>query len=286
MMSYKVITNNTYTEGPVYTVPSKYTSLLQLCIEHMVKSGIKAICLDWDQTVLKIHGFSQLKISGRTVKQFVEGRNLAADFADLELFKALVQQAQAIGIKVWVVSFGIRELIQEYITFAGVDVGISTPSDIGYLDGCQLPGGKNFQLFHLMSKQYIQPWEILFVDDDTQNCSFSREAGFKYTFNVNRTSGLIISEFSLMMMSLFNKDIKLCLIGVNNSAFIDCNRTKCEELLAGKPPGKFIVRLAISRPFNVCVSYVDSSNKIVHLLVENPQELDSLMVNPTLSPLK
>lgn len=282
-----MITNNTNTSAVTSSAkPSssnKYDTLVSFCVKEMSKAGIQCLLVDFDLTVLRIHGFSELMRSGKSPVDFTEGRDMTGDFANLELFQSLVNSAQKEGLTVWVVSFGVKELIVQYLQHAGVAVNVSTPSDVGYGDGSQVPGGKNRQIFKILLDTYLQPWECLLIDDDPQNCGLAKNAGVK-AFNVSRT-GITTGEFSKMMMELYNKDCIKCFEAVEHSTYIDCDRVKAEELLKGQPVGKFITRLAISQPFNVCVSYVDKSNNIVHALLTGTTKLDSLLDGPFMSPL-
>jgi hypothetical protein len=284
MMNYQTITTNINTPGSTNPVPyNKYDTLVSLSVKEMFKTGIRCLLIDFDQTILRIHGFSELMKSGKSYIDFTEGRDMAGDFANLELFKSLVHCAQKEGLMVWIVSFGKKELIDQYLYYARVTVNVSTPSSVGYLDGSQVPVGKNRQIFKILLDTYLQPWECLLIDDDSKNCSLAQSAGVN-AFNVSKT-GITTDEFSKMMQELYNKDCTKCFEAMKHSTYIECNRTKAEQLLMGQPVGKFITRLAISEPFNVCISYVGESNKIVHALLTGTTTLDSLLSNQLMSPI-
>lgn len=100
------------------------------------------IVWDFDLTILSIHSWGE-----RIQPSDVARRSLERDVADLEFFRAFVKRALAKGIKVAVASFGVYEVIQEYLDRAvgpGVFTreNISTPSQHGTKDGHVVEGGK------------------------------------------------------------------------------------------------------------------------------------------------
>lgn len=104
------------------------------------------IIWDFDLTILSLHSWGE-----RIRPQDVAQRSLEQDVADLEFFRTFVQRALAKGVKVAVASFGVYEVIQNYmdrVVGPGVFTreNISTPSQHGTLDGHVVEGGKVPQL--------------------------------------------------------------------------------------------------------------------------------------------
>lgn len=145
------------------------------------------------------------------------------------------------------------------------------------MNGSRILGGKNFQIFKILIKNYLQPCECILIDDDTTNCNLAKKIGIK-TYNVSE-EGICVREFSNIMFYLFGKNCTSCFKAIKHSPYIDCDRSKSEELLKGQPVGKYIVRLVILQLFNVCVSYVNKPDNIVHSLLINGTKLDSFLSN-------
>jgi len=150
----------------------------------LAAGGVKLVVLDFDQTVLRIHSFSE-GIS----EEEVALRDLEADFANLEFFQALVIAAKQRNITIAVASFGVFEVIRAYLSRAcGPDVwnreNICTPGAVGSRDGCALIDGKNTQIETLRTTFGVQhPKEVVFVDDDASNVKRARAAGYEYSFH-------------------------------------------------------------------------------------------------------
>jgi hypothetical protein len=264
---------------------SKYSSIVKMCLDAM--HNINAICIGFDLTVLRMPSYYLWKLSSETLNDFISGRDLADDFADLELFKTLVAHARTRGKYVFVVSSGDRDLISTYLTFAGftdVHVLISTPSSVGLEDGINPDERKNLQLQKIMEDYFIPPDKILFIDDDYENCQKASEIGIVKRFYVSRAC-FISSEFARMMNMLFDRNADLSFQVVQYRSFHDFDRVKTEEALKNQPPGKYVLRQAITRPFNVCVSYVNSIGNIDHVLISTTDDLLKITTDPFFSPI-
>jgi hypothetical protein len=128
------------------------------------------VVFDFDLTVLRIHSFG-LRISVEEVAK----RDLKDDFTDLDHFLALCRCLKDAGVHVAIASFGVKRVIQEYITLASDPPAVpleavSTPADVGFMDGSTVPGGKNRQLAHLKEAfKYDRPNNsILLFDGEYQ----------------------------------------------------------------------------------------------------------------------
>ena len=132
------------------------------------RAGVRLCVFDFDLCVLSIHSFG-LRLEPLAVAARAP---LERDFVDLPLFRGLVRELGARGVAVAVASFGRYDVIQAYLDRA-LEGGaaqlftrgtISTPSSVGGVDGCSVPGGKNRQLFALAKQFGVEAGAVLFFD--------------------------------------------------------------------------------------------------------------------------
>ena len=150
-------------------------SALNASVESLRLAGVKAVCWDFDKTILKIHSYSE-----RIDAAAVPHRNVPDDFCDLPFFVMLVHKLVASKFHLAIASFGVYGTIQSYMDVAfglagqtprrvamnrifSVD-NIVTPVALGEKDGCVMAAGKNRALEMLTAKLGIKPEELLFFD--------------------------------------------------------------------------------------------------------------------------
>jgi hypothetical protein len=79
-----------------------YTPIISMCIKHLAGIGIKALLIDMDKTILKIHSFGTWSLTKKPLEDFVKQRNMVEDFADSNFFKCLVSSCEPINIQIFI----------------------------------------------------------------------------------------------------------------------------------------------------------------------------------------
>lgn len=172
-------------------------------VARLVKSGIKVIVFDFDQTLTRFHVWSVFRDDlvrvGREAK--------VDDFVDGDGFKTLV------GISVYVATYGNYKVVRHYMGLLWNDspcpfdrVNIISPGLFeeieGCQDGCVMPVSKdieitekNRQLAHIRDGGGWEKNEIMFFDDTEQNVKNAKRAGYENSFVVDKATGIGLAEF-------------------------------------------------------------------------------------------
>ena len=257
-----------------------YTPIISMCIKHLAGIGIKALLIDMDKTILKIHSFGTWALTKKPLEDFVKQRNMVEDFADSNFFKCLVSSCEPNNIQIFIVSFGSKYLITKYMEAIGLDqlVKICTPSDIGFTDGHTIAGGKIQQINHILKSNGWDNTNIIFIDDDELNCKIALQNNISYTYKVG-SKGFIINDWVEIMEKIFGKNVSQLFEVIKHSSYVETDRIGAEKLLKGQVIGTYLTRLAISQPFNVAFCYVQFNQKlgynmIIHTLIDQHSQID------------
>lgn len=189
-----------------YNIIDQFLNIIQ-------SHNIKMICIDFDNTILKIN----------SSKGFILPSN--EHFADFEMFRELVNKASNRNIKVTIVSFGIERIIRDYITLLSLDskvkVIIYTPSYFGLNEGVSMENdkinvGKSLLVFKALTdyvdgnyENLILPNNVLFIDDNKYNCDQIKSVGVNYSYNVSDpNTGFNLNELKMLCINLFNQRLE------------------------------------------------------------------------------
>ena len=156
-----------------------------------IETCARVVALDFDQTTLAIHAYgSGLRTLG-VLK--ARGGPLSSDFSSLDTFLALLAAMRSGRIDVFIVSFGVKAVIEAYLAAVAPwfpSSHIITPSAVGRADGTEptVPGVRKNDMLQLVVARHNadptrppvgSPSEVLLVDDDDRNVVQARAASFQ-----------------------------------------------------------------------------------------------------------
>jgi hypothetical protein len=220
-----------------------------LIVQEYKANGITDVACDWDLTILKIHTSALLrhssdfipknsyfssckwfwekdekvKESKKDLLTFLSRPIALTDYANHELFREVVIQSVAAGIRFHILSFGYRVIIRMYIEllFGSTqtifnDENVVTPSDFGFFDFtydlitklpmlkrlkdhfvCTIQQGDDQDLKHNNGDDDDKK-KIVFYDDSTSDIGISLLAGYKYSILVAEGGLLDKDSYSLL----------------------------------------------------------------------------------------
>ena len=168
-------------------------------VQSLLDKGVKHFCTDWDLTALKIHTSETIlrppyavdmdSSDWKTCTEMDVSKNVRpgrepclAHFANPALFKEVITECLAQGIKVYIMSFGFRALICKYVeALFGkdqtifTDANVFTPSNFGgYTDFCSM-GNK---LAMLAKVVVADKATVALFDDGESIIEGAKEAGY------------------------------------------------------------------------------------------------------------
>ena len=146
----------------------------------MFRKNSIILAFDFDYTLLKIHSCGESITFDRIHKSHL------SDFIQSKEFKNfIIRGKSADKLKLCVVSYGYKDLINQYLKISGLLPYFSkvlTPADFGLIDGCNVSNklsGKNIMLDYLSQHYQIPKNKIILIDDDFQNIIMASQAGFQ-----------------------------------------------------------------------------------------------------------
>jgi hypothetical protein len=169
-------------------------------VEQFLKNGIKYFGVDWDFTALQIHTseittFYEASENGEAFLKFKWGEDKKSalpffsilpsleHYANPQLYKQIVLQCLANGIKPFISSFGSRMAIKNYVELLfGEDQkifnddNVFTPSTFGEFDftGLQDKQGS------LDKFSNGEPLSVAFYDDSSSIIATAKKCGYKF----------------------------------------------------------------------------------------------------------
>jgi hypothetical protein len=161
-----------------------------------------------------------------SIDRFIEGRIIKDDFTDINLFISLINNLKSNNINVIIVSFGLPELINEYMRAINVHVDIKTMQSN--------PNGKNPLIQKIIIDYNLIPNQVLFIDDDVRNVNYAIQGGCTYSYHVGMF-GLNLQEFLTLIKTLLGKSPNLLIQALSHKKFNNMDRNEtCQILKMGK----------------------------------------------------